>query len=86
MRLQTLVDAMLRDQQAGFRNDLSCTNQIATLRIIIEQSIEWNTSVSVNFVDFEKAFNSLDQSKHTLEPYDALWHSRKIHQDYQELL
>ena len=40
MRLQIVVDAMLRDQQAGFRKDRSCTDQIATFRIIIEQSIK----------------------------------------------
>ena len=39
----------------------SCSDQIATLRIIIEQSIEWNTPVYVNFIDFEKAFDSVDR-------------------------
>ena len=62
LRLQGAVDATLRDQQAGFRKDHSCIDQIATLRIIIEQSIEWNTSLYVNFIDFEKAFDSLDRS------------------------
>ena len=38
----------------------SWTNQIVTLRIIIEQSIEWNSLVYINFTDFEKAFDSLD--------------------------
>ena len=37
-------DAKLRDHQAGFRKDRSCTNQIATLRIIVEQSMEWDSS------------------------------------------
>ena len=46
---------------AVFRQDRSCTDQIATLRIIIEQSIEWNSSLYVNFVDYEKAFDSLDR-------------------------
>ena len=45
----------------GFRKDRSCTDQIAALRIIIEQSLEWNTSLFLNFVDFEKAFDSLDR-------------------------
>ncbi|VDP08375.1 unnamed protein product [Schistosoma margrebowiei] len=35
-----VVDAQLRDQQAGFRKDRSCTDQIATLRIIVEQLVE----------------------------------------------
>jgi len=65
LRLQQAVDATLRDQQAGFRKDRSCIDQIATLRIVIEQSIEWNTSLYINFVDYEKAFDSLDRN--------ALW-------------
>ncbi|KAK2175485.1 hypothetical protein NP493_728g00008 [Ridgeia piscesae] len=64
-RLKTGVDAKLRDHQAGFRKDRSCTDQIATLRIIVEQSIEWDSSLYINFVDYEKAFDSLDR--------DTLW-------------
>ncbi|VDP56337.1 unnamed protein product [Schistosoma margrebowiei] len=41
-RMKDCVDTQLRDQQTGFRKDRSCTDQIATLRIIVEQSIEWN--------------------------------------------
>ncbi|VDP50890.1 unnamed protein product, partial [Schistosoma curassoni] len=35
-RMKDAVDSHLRDQQAGFRKDRSCTDQIATLRIIVE--------------------------------------------------
>ncbi|VDP77243.1 unnamed protein product, partial [Schistosoma curassoni] len=35
-RMRDSVDAQPRDQQAGFRKDRSCTDQIATLRIIVE--------------------------------------------------
>ncbi|VDP30572.1 unnamed protein product, partial [Schistosoma mattheei] len=38
-RMKDAADAQLRDQQAGFREDRSCTDQIATLRNIVEQSI-----------------------------------------------
>ena len=55
------VDKTLREEQAGFRQDRSCTDQIATLRILVEQSIEWNSSLYVNFVDYDKAFDSLDR-------------------------
>ena len=58
-RLLKAVDEKLREQQEGFRKDQSCTDQIAALRIIIEQSLEWNTSLYLNFVDFEKAFDNL---------------------------
>lgn len=60
-RIQTALDDQLRKEQAGFRKDKSCTDHIATLRIIIEQCVEWQTPLYVNFVDFEKAFDSLDR-------------------------
>ena len=60
-RMKGKVDQTLHEQQAGFRQDRSCTDQIATLRIIVEQSIEWNSSLYINFVDYEKAFDSVDR-------------------------
>ena len=44
-RMKGEVDKTLRDQQAGFRQDRSC---------IVEQCIECNPSLYVNFVDYEK--------------------------------
>ena len=39
---------------------MSFTDHIAALRMIIEQSQEWNHSVLVvNFIDVEKAFDSI---------------------------
>ncbi|VDP32720.1 unnamed protein product [Schistosoma margrebowiei] len=58
-RMKDCVDAQLLDQRAGFRKDRSCTDQIATLLIIVEQSIEWNSSLYINFIDYEKAFDSV---------------------------
>ena len=49
----------------GFRKNRSCTDQIATLRITTEQSLEWNTSLYITFIDFENAFDSVD--------YSTLW-------------
>nr|KAG5711041.1 hypothetical protein BaRGS_013775 [Batillaria attramentaria] len=64
-RMRDSVDGKLRDNQAGFRRNRSCIDQIATLRIIVEQSLEWNSSLYVNFVDYRKAFDSLHR--------DTLW-------------
>lgn len=50
--------SLLRDEQAGFRRERSCTDQIATHRIIIEQSLEWNTGLYL-------AFDSVDR--------EAMW-------------
>ena len=63
--IKTALDEQLREEQAGFRAGRSCTDQIATLRIIVEQSIEWQSSLYINFIDFEKAFDSISR--------DVLW-------------
>ena len=36
-----------------------CVDQIFALRKIIEQCLEWNAPLHVNFIDFKKAFDSL---------------------------
>ena len=64
-RLKNEVDNILKDHQAGFCQGRGCIDQIATLRIIVEQSLEFDSSLYINFVDYEKAFDSLDR--------DTLW-------------
>ena len=44
-RLKNAIDEKLHDNQAGFRQNRSCADQIATFRIIIEQSQEFNSSL-----------------------------------------
>ncbi|VDO79060.1 unnamed protein product [Schistosoma margrebowiei] len=39
----------------------SCADQIPTLRIIVEQSVEWNSSLYINFIGYEKAFDTVDR-------------------------
>ena len=39
-RLKKPTETKLREERAGFRQNRSCTDQIATLRIIAEQSLE----------------------------------------------
>ncbi len=60
-RMKDPVAAQLRDQQAGFHKDRSCIDQIVTLRIIVEQSLEWKLPQYINFLDYEKAFDSVDR-------------------------
>ena len=64
-RVKAALDKRLRVEQAGFRQDRSCTDHIATMRIIIEQSLEWQTPLYTVFVDFQKAFDSVDR--------DVIW-------------
>ncbi|GFR92039.1 reverse transcriptase SR3-right [Elysia marginata] len=60
-RIKAATDPKLRDEQAGFRSNRSTTDQIATLRIIVQQSLEWNSPLIVNSLDYEKAFDSVDR-------------------------
>ena len=60
-RMKEAVDTRLQDLQAGFRRNRSCADQIASLRIITEQSLEWNSPLYINFIVYEKAFESVDR-------------------------
>ena len=57
-RMKSEVDPLLRYQQAGFHQRSSCVDQIATLHMVVEQSLEWNSSLSI-FIDHEKVFDSV---------------------------
>ena len=61
VRMKEAVDPKLPDQQAGFRRNRYCADQIVSLRIIVEQSLEWNFPLYINFIDYEKAFDSVDR-------------------------
>ena len=58
-RMKKGIEKTLREEQAGFRSERSCTDQIFVLRTIVEQSLEWNSSTYANFIDFQKAFDSI---------------------------
>ncbi|WP_353804764.1 RNA-directed DNA polymerase, partial [Acinetobacter baumannii] len=60
-RLRDALDTRLRAEQAGFRRNSSCADYIAFLHIIIEQSMELQSLLIMTFVDFEKAFDSVDR-------------------------
>lgn len=60
-RMVKTVDSKLRPEQAGFREGRSCIDQINTLRIIIEQSVELRSPLYLLFVDYEKAFDSVNR-------------------------
>ena len=60
-RLTAVLEKDLRPQQAGFHPGRSCSDHIFTLRQILEQSKEWNIPLYINFIDLEKAFDSIHQ-------------------------
>ena len=68
-RLTEAVDEKFRKEQAGFHKRRGCIDQIFALRNIIEQCTEWQRQIYINFIDFEKVFNSIHR--------DGLWNILK---------
>ena len=60
-RLIPHVDPILRMNQNGFRKGRSTIAQILTLRRIIEKMNRHNKFVVICFVDFKKAFDSINR-------------------------
>ena len=58
-RLRSAVEVTMREEQAGFRARRSCTEQIFTLRNIIDQCIEFQKPIVIHFIDFKRAFESV---------------------------
>lgn len=66
-RINEKLDSTIRKQQAGFRPNRSCVDHINTLRIIIEQSVEFRTALQLVFVDYSTAFDSINR--------DCIWNA-----------
>lgn len=64
-RLKQALYATIDAEQAGFRPGSSCTDHVNTLRIMIEQCAEFNTDLHMVFIDFAKAFDSINR--------DCIW-------------
>ena len=58
-RIKKGLEDKLRPEQAGFRSGRRTSGQIFILKNIIEQCQEWQAPLYMNFVDFEKAFDSV---------------------------
>ena len=61
-RISEAVGQQLRQEKAGLRKGRGCTDQIFTLRNIIQQCTEWQRQLYINYFNFEKAFDSIQRS------------------------
>ena len=60
--IKNSLEMGLQKEQAGFRHNRSCIDQISTLRVIIEQSVEFQSPLYMLFVDFQRALDSLSRA------------------------
>ena len=59
-RMKEKIEAELPDEQAGFRAGRSTVDMLYVLQIIIEKSLEWQNPISILFIDYRKAFDTVN--------------------------
>ena len=62
-RLQQYVNRELSDVQADFRNGKGTRDQIANIHWIIEKAREFRKNIYFCFIDYAKAFDTVDHNK-----------------------
>ena len=62
-RLQQYVNRELPDVQAGFRKGRGTRDQIANIHWIIKKAREFQKNIYICFIDYVKAFDSVDHHK-----------------------
>ena len=62
-RLQQYVNCELADVQAGFRKGRGTRDQTASIHWIIEKAREFHKNIYFCFIDYAKAFDSVDHNK-----------------------
>ena len=62
-RLVPFVGPLLRKNQNGFRRGRTTLSQILCLRRLLEEAQASNRDLALVFVDFSKAFDSVDREK-----------------------
>ena len=80
-RMEEVLDRNQPREQAGFRKKISTTDHIYTLNQVIEKCNEFNLPLCVGYIDYEKAFDSVEH----FAIFEAL---RKINvkEDYVQIL
>jgi len=58
-RISNTVNALLRENQCGFRKARGCADQIFLLRQIIEKKLEFTEDLYICFIDFAQAYDSI---------------------------
>ena len=62
-RIRAKTESELSDEQAGFRKGRGTSDEITNLRIIMSKAQEHQQQLFLCFVDFRKAFDSVQHEK-----------------------
>lgn len=75
-RLKEAVDPLLRDQQAGIHDNWSYDDHKMSAHDV-EQFIECNSPIYINYIYYEKAFDIIRGQRENEEIATTLWSSRE---------
>ena len=59
-RMESILDANQPREQAGFRKGYSTTDHLQSINQIIEKCNEYNLNLCIAYIDYEKAFDSVE--------------------------
>jgi sorting nexin-29 len=59
--MEQYVEEILREYESGFRRGRSTTDQIFSLRIILEKAYEYNVDIHQLYVGYKQAYDSLNK-------------------------
>ena len=62
-RLQQYINCEIPDVQTGFRKSRGTRDQIANIHWIIKKVSEFQKNIYCCFIDYSKAFDSVDHNK-----------------------
>jgi len=62
-RLKSITEAIIGEEQHGFRKGRSTNDNVFIIKQIIEKRREFNLETHIAFIDFEKAFDRVDRNK-----------------------
>ena len=61
-RIKPRAEALLRENQCGFHKGRGCTDQLFSLRVLMEKAREYHRPLYICFVDLHKAYDSINRA------------------------
>ena len=62
LRIQKQIQEQQPHEQAGFRHGFSTIDHLQVINQLIEQALEYETELHLAFIDYTKAFDSLNHN------------------------
>jgi hypothetical protein len=68
--MESYMEDIVGNYQAGFRRNKSTTDQIFAMKQILEKCYEYDLDIHCIFIDFKQAFDSINRNELCKSLYD----------------